>query len=225
MAVLAAVALAGGVQAAPAKRAVDWTRTIATTPAGSYVMGNPRAKVKLVEYLSLTCSHCAAFAAEGLPALKRDYIARGLVSLEIRNAVRDGFDFAGVMLSRCAGPAGYFPASERILATQAAWIPKAEAYGQAQAGKPETGGEAEAIAGMARAVGFDTIVQARGVTPARAKACLTDPKATATVTAMAAEAFGGTKIPGTPAFLINGTLAPDTSSWATLQPKLAAALR
>lgn len=221
-AVVAAAILTGGVQAAPA---ADWTKTIATTLAGSYVMGNPRAKVKLVEYLSLTCSHCAAFAAEGLPVLKRNYIARGLVSLEIRNAVRDGFDFAGVMLSRCAGPAGYFPASEQILATQATWIPKAEAYGAAQAGKPETGGEAAAIAGMAQAVGFDRIVQTRGVTPARAKACLADPKATATVTAMAAEAFGGTKIPGTPAFLINGTLAPDTSNWATLQPKLAAALR
>lgn len=227
---LAAATLAAGggqaVAAPAAKRAVtDWTRTVATTPAGTYVMGNPKAKVKLVEYLSLSCSHCAAFSAEGMPVLKRDYIARGLVSLEIRNAVRDGFDFAGVMLSRCTGSLSYFPTSERILATQSTWIPKAEAYAQAQAGKAETGSDADAIAGMAQAVGFTDLVRARGMTPARVKACLADPKHSATVTAMAVEAFEQRKIPGTPSFLINGVLAPETSNWATLQPKLAAALR
>jgi protein-disulfide isomerase len=224
MTMLAAIVAVGGVQAAPPKP-VDWTRTVATTPAGSYVMGNPRAKVKLVEYLSLSCSHCAAFAAEGLPALKRDYIARGLVSLEVRNAVRDGFDFAGVLASRCAGPVGYFPVSERILATQAAWMPKAEAYAQAQAGKPEPASEADALAGMGQAAGFDQLLRARGAAPARIKACLADRKQITTVTAMAKDAFETRKIPGTPAFLINGVLVPDTSNWALLQPKLAAALR
>ncbi len=216
-----ALASVGG-QAAPAKRATDWTRTIATTPAGSYVMGNPRAKVKLVEYLSLTCSHCAAFAAEGMPVLKRDYIARGLVSLEVRNAVRDGFDLAGVLLSRCAGPAGYFPASERILTTQAVWLPKAQAYLNANAAPPADQGAAALIA-MARAAGFDRAVP--GVPPARVPACLTDRRQTAVVTAMVDEAFGKRQIPGTPTFLMNGALLPDTSNWATLQPKLAAALR
>ncbi|HEX8446008.1 MAG TPA: thioredoxin domain-containing protein [Sphingomonas sp.] len=218
------LAAAGGAQAAPA-RAVDWTKTIATTPAGAYVMGNPRAKVKLVEYLSLSCSHCAAFAAEGLPTLKRAYIARGLVSLEVRNAVRDGFDFAGVMLSRCAGPAGYFPASEQILATQPVWMPKAQAFFEAQQGLPQPGSEAEAVRRMATAAGFDQMMQARGLTPARVTACMADPKQTAIVTAMTAEAFNTRKIPGTPTFLINGVMAPETATWATLQPKLAAALR
>ena len=212
---------AGAAQAAP----VDWTRTIATTPAGAHVIGNPRAKVKLVEYLSLTCSHCAAFAAEGMPALRRDYIARGTVSLEVRNAVRDGYDMAGVLASRCAGPAGYFAVSERILATQAQWMPRAQAHAAAQAGKPAPASEAAAIAGMAGAAGFDQLLRARGMTPVRVRACFSDPKQTAVATAMAQEAFGRANIPGTPAFFLNGVLVPDSSSWALLKPKLDAALR
>ena len=219
--VAAAVMLASAVDAAP----VDWTRTIATTPAGAYVIGNPRAKVKLVEYLSLTCSHCAAFAAEGMPVLRRDYIARGTVSLEVRNAVRDGFDMAGVLASRCAGPAGYFAVSERILATQAQWMPMAQAYATAQAGKPAPASEAAAIAGMAGAAGFDQLLRARGMTPVRVRACFADPRQTAVATAMAQDAFGRANIPGTPAFMLNGAMLADSSSWALLKPKLDAALR
>jgi protein-disulfide isomerase len=226
LAMLAAVGPVAGAAAAPAKRAAtDWTRTIATTPAGTYVMGNPRAKVKLVEYLSLTCSHCAAFAAEGMPTLKRDYIARGLVSLEVRNSVRDGFDFAGVLLSRCAGPAGYFPASERILATQADWLPKAQVYFDTQVGRPADPNSAATLTAMARAAGFDRQAQARGMAPARVAACLADAKQTAIVAAMTDEAVNKRRITGTPTFLINGAIVPATSNWATLQPRLAAAIR
>ncbi|HEX8580099.1 MAG TPA: thioredoxin domain-containing protein, partial [Allosphingosinicella sp.] len=39
----------------------DWTQTVSATPAGGFLMGNPAAKVKLVEYGSMTCGHCAAF--------------------------------------------------------------------------------------------------------------------------------------------------------------------
>ena len=71
-------ALAGAALVAAA--APNWLATAATTPRGSYVVGNPAAKVKLVEYLSYTCSHCAAFSGEGSPVLKRDYVARGRAS-------------------------------------------------------------------------------------------------------------------------------------------------
>lgn len=48
--------------AAPA--GTSWSDTIAATPDGYFVMGNPSAKLKLVEYGSFTCSHCRDFSAE-----------------------------------------------------------------------------------------------------------------------------------------------------------------
>ncbi|MEA3079375.1 MAG: hypothetical protein QOF05_783, partial [Sphingomonadales bacterium] len=43
------------------KPKVDWARTVVATPEGGFRMGNPSAKVKLVEYGSLACPHCRHF--------------------------------------------------------------------------------------------------------------------------------------------------------------------
>src|SRR3546814_2774047 len=55
-------------------------------------MGNPDASIKIVEFASLTCSHCAEFSLESHDELKRDFIDTGRVSLELRNFIRDGID-------------------------------------------------------------------------------------------------------------------------------------
>ena len=55
-------------QVAPPKGG-NWTMVVNATPAGGFMMGNPNAKVKLVEYGSLTCPHCKAFDDEGVPTL------------------------------------------------------------------------------------------------------------------------------------------------------------
>src|ERR1700740_3605091 len=52
----------------------DWTAMVAPTPAGGFVMGNPKAKVKLVEYGSMTCSHCARFRQTGAATLIGKYV-------------------------------------------------------------------------------------------------------------------------------------------------------
>ena len=60
---VAALALAPAAPAAaPASRAAtNWTKTVVATPLGAFRMGNPKAKVRLVDYVSLTCSHCRTF--------------------------------------------------------------------------------------------------------------------------------------------------------------------
>jgi protein-disulfide isomerase len=72
----------------------DWSATATMKPDGAYVIGNPAARVKLMEWASYTCSHCAHFEQAGLPVLVRDYVRPGRVSIEFRHAVRDGFDMA-----------------------------------------------------------------------------------------------------------------------------------
>ena len=58
---LGLLAAAPAAAQAPAVANVDWSQRVATTPEGGFRMGNPDAPVKLVEFLSLTCSHCATF--------------------------------------------------------------------------------------------------------------------------------------------------------------------
>ncbi|TZG24634.1 DsbA family protein [Sphingomonas montanisoli] len=206
---------------APAK-AANWVDTVNITPEGAYVIGNPAAKVKLVEYLSLTCPHCAHMAGEAMAPLKRDYIAKGLVSLEIRHAVRDGYDFAGSMLIRCQPRNAYLPSIEGLFATQAVWFEKAMAASNDPAF--ETMAPAAKMQFVAKAAGFDSYFAKRGMAPARFNACLADPKGQKALEDMADRAWNKESIPGTPAFRLNGEMLGSIASWSALEAKIKAAL-
>ena len=71
-------------------------------------MGNPKAKVKLVEYGSLTCPHCRHFAETGMVPLKA-YVKSGKVSFEYRNYILNGIDVAATLVARCGGAAALLP--------------------------------------------------------------------------------------------------------------------
>jgi len=217
--------LAGGAAAQAPRSAQDWSHHVTRTAAGAYVLGNPDAKVKLVEYFSLTCPHCAHFEQEALPALGATYIKSGRVSLEMRHALRDPADFAASLLARCAGPAGYFGAIDLIFARQEQWFEKVQAYQSANLDKLKAMSPDAALDALARNGGLIALVESRGVTPARANACLASKTEKDLLGKMAAEAWNARKIEGTPTFLINGTAVPDTTTWAELKPKLDAALK
>src|SRR4249919_2359055 len=87
----------------------DWTMVVNPTPAGGFMMGNPNAKVKLIEFGSLTCPHCREFDEKGVPTLMSNYVKTGQVSWEFRNYVRDGFDLAASLVARCNGAKTFFP--------------------------------------------------------------------------------------------------------------------
>lgn len=200
----------------------DWTKAVVRTPAGAFVIGNPQAKVRLVEYLSLTCGHCAHFTEQAWPKLKADYIGRGLVNLEVRHAVRDGFDLTGSLLARCAGPKGYFAATEAVLATQAEWGARTQSMPEEDLAEKPLNAR---LMAAAKGSGFDRMFAARGMSPQRIAACLSDSREQKLLAAMAEEAWRTRKIEGTPAFLINNVLQPGVSSWEALEPRLAAALK
>src|SRR5438128_1991328 len=67
----------------PAPNHSDWTQIVARTADGGYLMGNPNAPVKLVEYGSITCPHCAHFSETSGP-LRDTYVRSGQVSYEFR---------------------------------------------------------------------------------------------------------------------------------------------
>lgn len=220
LAVLVMMALPANGQA----RDVDWTATVTVTPTGSYVTGNPKARVKLVEYLSYTCPHCSHFAISGGPALRSDFIAKGTTSVEIRHAVRDRLDFVATLLARCGGTAKFARTSHAIFANQPEWLDRGARFEMAEGeriGKLSIGEGAKLIA---RGAGLDGVMHDLGYTDAQIDKCVVDPAQQKIVGAMTKAAWEQAKIPGTPHFLINGKDAKDTVTWADLAPKLQAAV-
>ena len=204
--------------------APNWTSKVNLAPNGAFVMGNPAAKAKLVEYLSYTCSHCAEFTADAAVPLKRDYVAKGLVSVEFRNAVRDRLDFTAALLARCGGPRQFFAISDQLMATQSVWLGKAQAFSEANGERLEKMPINEGLKLIARGLGFDAIMKARGISPADMDACLTNKAAQDKIAGMTNEAWGSRKIQGTPSFLINDTLVSAPGKWAMIEPELKTAL-
>ncbi len=202
-----------------AARPVDWTRTVSRTPAGSYVIGNPAAKVRLVEFMSYTCPHCAHFSAEGTPALMRDYVKRGTVAFEIRNAVRDPLDLAAAIAARCGAPARFPGNHEAVFAAQNALFEGAGKFDPA----PTANKPVEGMKALSRASGLTAIMGKRGVTPAALDACYASKAAQAPVLAMTNDAWNTRKIPGTPAFFLNGKQI-EPNAWAEIEPLLRTAL-
>lgn len=198
----------------------NWVEMVAATPEGGYRMGNPNARVKLVEYASLTCGVCGKFAADSAGALKERYVATGDLSFELRNLVRDPVDLTAVTLARCGGPQPFFMLSEQILQTQADWLHRLTAADQQRISALAPAQQPPA---WAAATGLDGFVRMRGITADKAGQCLADGAAMERIASYneGAQKLG---IRGTPTFFINGNQVTDAVTWEALEPKLKAAL-
>ncbi len=224
----ATVAFAGPAQAAPrpaGPAVADWTHVVTATPEGGFRMGNPNAKVKLVEYFSFTCPHCAAFSAEGYGPLQDKYVRTGNVSVEVRVALRDALDFVTALSARCAAPAAYFATVEDVMAAQSDWEGKASDWIGAHKEELNGPGKQAAIRTLVGQAGLEAIVGKHGVAPAALGRCLEDKGAEAALQRSTEDAWNVRKIGGTPGFLINDVLQTDTYGWAALEPKIQAALK
>lgn len=211
---------------APAKRApakVNWVTVVAATTEGGMRMGNPNAKVKLIEYGSRTCPHCALFDKEGLPVLKAGPIAAGKLSYEFRDyPVHGAFDLGPILLGHCVSPAQFFPLLDAMFANQQALTAKAQAAEtRVQAMTNPTPNQI--ATSFATDLGYVDFVKRRGMAPARAQACLAARAGVDRIVAVTNAAEKQYSVSGTPTFVINGAKADNVYDWAALQPLLAAA--
>ena len=110
----------------------DWTQMVTQTPQGSFLMGNPDAKVKLIEYGSMTCPHCREFDENGAAELINTYVKSGQVSYEFRNYVRDPFDLTATLIARCNGASTFFPLTRALFEDQPKWVAKVQEAPPAQ---------------------------------------------------------------------------------------------
>ena len=224
---LAAPKRAIGPAPVPAK-VTDWSRVTSESAAGGFVMGNPKARVKLVEFGSLTCSHCRAFDEAGVPPLIATYVKSGKVSWEFRSFLLNGYDIPATLTARCAGPGGFFPMMRALYASQPEWVAKMQAIPgdrmtAIQAMKPE-----QQFVAIGQAAGFPQFAAARGVAAPRINACLADKAQADRIVAMTGDAANRLKVKGTPTFMVNGAMVDYSggpSPWAVVSARLDAALK
>lgn len=221
---LAALALAGhGAAAAqtPARApaTTDWRTVVGTATSGGYTTGNPAAKVKLVEYLSFTCPHCAHFVIESRAGLRDGLVKDGLVATETRAAVRDAFDLAAWTVARCAGPRRFDAVTHAIFTQQAQWIKQARRYVEKHQTELKPLPLTKQVGVVIAQSGLGTIAAKTGVAPAALNACAAKPATQDALIAMTRAGFA--KISGTPAFEIDGQLQA-VVQWSELEPLLRA---
>ena len=86
-----------------------------------FILGKVNAPITMVEYASLTCSHCAQFHTLTLPLIKKEFIETGKVRLIYRDFPLDQFALTGSMIAHCAGKDRYFAFIQTMFAQQKQW--------------------------------------------------------------------------------------------------------
>lgn len=218
----APAAKSGTTAAAPAAK--DWTTTVVQTPEGGFRMGNPDAKVKLVEFASFTCSHCRDFHKEAQANLKPSYVKTGQVSYEYRPFMLNVYDFAVAQLAMCQGPDRFFTWANELYTNHEAWTEPFTKLTEADITPLRSLPPEQQVKGLAVAGKLQDFAAPRGLPRAKFDACFSDPTAMETLTKRQQAAIDAYQIQGTPTFLINGKKVEGATTWAQLQPKIAEAL-
>lgn len=100
---------------------VDVAELMQPSKIGDVVMGSETAPVTIVEYASMTCSHCADFAIHTLPEIKKRYIDTGKVRYILREFPLDPLAAGTFMLARCAGKDKYYAMVDTLFEQQRKW--------------------------------------------------------------------------------------------------------
>ena len=154
----------------------------ADSVTGDMSLGNPKAKVRVVEYASAACHRCAAFHQTVFPRFRRRYVDTGTVYFTVKEYITDPPDVAvaGFILARCGGPARYFDILDQVFASQSQWRPNH-------------------ISSI-----FTKIGEANGLTEGQVHACYADQAALDALTGRVHEAMERDRVAKVPTILVNG---------------------
>lgn len=153
------------------------------SPLPVKALGEANAPVTIVEYASMTCSHCAAFHTGTFPELKKKYIDTGKVRFIFREFPFEPVATAAFMLARCMPDDKYYPMISTLFETQKAW-----AFGNDPA------------------AGLLQVARQAGMSQQEFEKCLTDQALAEKVQASALYANKELGVNATPSFIINGKL-------------------
>ena len=186
------IARAFGTVVALAGLLIAGAATAASSPASlpdDMAIGNPHAKITVVEYASSSCPHCARFNNNVFPDFRRKYVDTGKVHYVFREFLTQPVEVAaaGFLLARCAGKDKYFAAVDDFFRGQE------EMYKSGDAGA------------LIKAVGAKA-----GLTPAQIDACLSDETTQKALDARVQHNADLDKVEYTPTFVINGVKLPES---------------
>ena len=85
------------------------------------ISGNENAKITIIAYESLTCSHCANFHKDIYPQLKKEYIDTGLAKIEFRHFPLDIAAFNASKIAQCKNDQS-LQILESLYSNQQAWV-------------------------------------------------------------------------------------------------------
>ena len=201
----------------------DWRETVTMTDRGGFLMGNPNAPVKLVEYASITCPHCGEFAETGATPLRDRYVRSGQVSWEYRPYMIFPSDPAIFMLLRCQGAQSFFPLTEQLYADQRNWAVRLQSMSQEQQQALQGMSPAQQAATLLQVTQLDQFFRQRGMPEARINSCINDQANLNALGEITRRATAEDNVTGTPSFFINGT-QQQVGDWAGLEPQLRSAM-
>lgn len=183
----AMIALAAAATAAMTPALAQETTTAATDAAagpGDFSLGSADAKVKLVEYASFTCPHCAHFHETVYPQLKADFIDTGKVHFTLREVYFDRYGLWAALIARCGGEMKYYGIHDMLFAKQKEWAASEDP--------------------MQVVANLKTIGRAAGLEDAAMDACLNDQANAEALIKQFQTNFEADGVEGTPTLFING---------------------
>ena len=211
----------------PVAAKADWTKVVSATPEGGYAMGNPKAKVHIIEYASYTCPHCSKFHADSAKGLD-SYIRSGQVQFEFRSTMIHGvIDVIPTMVTYCQTPQRFFSLTNVFYNHFDEWTGAAfknlqtttQAEQDALKGKPAL----VAIAFNAKKSGVADFLRKQGLPQAQFNKCISNPKTLDIIQNSAKIGNDKYQIQATPTFIINGDkleIATGTEPWVAVETKI-----
>ncbi|PCI34301.1 MAG: hypothetical protein COB54_00465 [Alphaproteobacteria bacterium] len=170
------------------------------------IIGDENAPIEIIEYASLTCSHCATFNEEILPELMKKYVNTGKVKIVFRNFVftRNAFDVFASSLSRCVTEKRFHPLVGLYFKRQRTWL-KYQEFGELQQTKKY--GKYAAL-GFARGEAIK-IAKIAGMKESEAYQCLARTDVLKYLMDGNKEARDKYKVNATPTIIVNGKKTED----------------
>jgi protein-disulfide isomerase len=223
---LAAGGLALGAAAPVEKRVVrNWNTVVTVTPEDTHILGNPAAKVRLTEFISYTCPHCAHFEVEADAPLRVGFVAGGNGAVEVRHFIRDPVDMTVALLTNCGPASKFFLNHAAFLRNQSRWIAPLTRSSAAQRSRWTSGRFVQRTRAIAKDFGFYRIMASRGYSAVEVDKCLANEALANRLALATAEAQTKLLVRGTPTFALDGVVLAGTASWDALRPQIEARLR
>ena len=150
-----------------------------------FIIGNGNAPITIIEYASMSCSHCANFHNNTLPDLKKEYIDTGKVKYVFRDFHYNYPALLGSMVMRCTPSEVRYDYMNALYKLQNMWVVKENAITRQELYK---------------------IMQTGGMTKENFDTCLSDVDLENKILQEVIAAQSEFNIRSTPSFLINGDL-------------------